>query len=162
MVSLFPPYRRVFMDFKVSRKERRLQPDGPVDVLMDNICDLYPIYGNDPRFAGQDIFIGQDRITGPDLANLIMDVEMLDDDREELLDRAMFAVMKQRGGDPVEPDDGIQWAESVIGEVSAPIIVQQVHKAVQEEGPGVRVTPYTVKNKNGENLAIKIELTNAV
>jgi hypothetical protein len=151
------------MDFKVSRKEARMQPDGPVEVLVDNICDLYPIFGDDPCFDGQDIYIGQDRILGQqDRKNVIMDVEMLDDDRTELLDRALFALLKQRGQDPVEPDDGIQWSEALIGEAPPPIIIQQVHTSVSEEGPGVRAVPSTVKNGSKENLIFKIELTNAV
>jgi hypothetical protein len=150
------------MDFKTSRKETRMQPNGPVDVLVDNICDLYPIFGNDPRYNGQDMYIGQNKVPDEDRKNIIMDVEMLDDNRTELLDRALFALLKQRGQDPIEPQDGVQWAEAVIGEVTAPVIIQQVHRAVSEEGPGVRVTQTTVKNGSKENLVFKIELTNAL
>ena len=128
------------MDLKVSKKERRWMAEGPVDVLIENVCDVYPIFNG----------------------NTIMDVEILDDDRTELLDRATFASMKQRGADPVELKDGIQWAEAVIGEVPAPVIVQQVIAAVYEEGPGVRITPKTVRNGSKENLIFSVELTNAV
>jgi hypothetical protein len=150
------------MDFKVSRKERRIYKNGPVEVLLDNVIDLYPICGDDPRYAGEDIYIGQDKITGLDRENIIMDVEILDGGREELLDRAMSAVMWQRGADPVEPEHGIQWAEAVIGEVSPTAIMQQVDKAVREEGPGVQVKPFIVKNGNKENLAFNVSLTNAI
>jgi hypothetical protein len=61
--------------------------------------------------------------------------------------------------DPVEPRDGIQWAEAVLGEVIAPVIIQQVYASVGEEGPGVRVTPSTVANKGKESLVFKVELT---
>jgi hypothetical protein len=132
------------MDIKVSRKETRWQPDGPVEVLINNIFDLYPVFGQDSE------------------PNLITDVEILDDGRGELLDRAMFALVKQRGQDPVEPDDGIQWSEALIGEVPAPMIIQQVHSSVSEEGPGVRAVPSTIRNNGKENLIFKIELTNAV
>jgi hypothetical protein len=150
------------MDAKVSRKERRLQPDGPVDVLVDNIFDFYPIFADSEEYIDQDIYIGQDRVSAEERENLIMDIEMLDNDRQELLDRAMFALVKQRGNDPVEPGDGIQWAEAVVGEVPSPVIVQQVHSSVSEEGPGVRVIPSTVKNGDRENLIFTIELTNAL
>jgi hypothetical protein len=113
------------MDLKVSRREKRFQQNGPVEVLMDNTCDLYPIFAEDDE-------------------NLIVDVEFLDDDRAELLDRAMFAVVKQRGLDPLDSDDGIQWAEYALGEVAAPVILQQIATAVGREGPGVRATPETV------------------
>jgi hypothetical protein len=150
------------MDVKVSRKETRMQPEGPVEVLVDNIFDLYPICADDPRYAGQDIYIGQELVSEQDRKNIIMDAEILDNDRAELLDRAMWALVKQRGGDPVESGDGIQWAEAVIGEVPAPVIVQQAHASVGEEGPGVRAVPGTVVNNGKENLVFKIELTNAV
>jgi hypothetical protein len=143
------------MDIKVSRKERRMMPYGPVDVLVDNVFDVFPVFANDTRFDGYD-FEGQDR------AHLIADVEILDDDRTELLDRALFALVKQRGADPVEPRDGIQWAEAVIGEVVVPVIIQQVHAAVSKEGPGVRAVPETVVHNGKESLVFKIELTNAL
>jgi len=150
------------VDFKVSRKEKRWQADGPVDVLVDNVCDLYPVFASDPIYAGQAIQIGQDTITGQDRENIVMDVEIIDDDRAELLDRAMFALMKQRGADPVELNDGVQWAEAVIGEVPPSVILQQVQSAVFEEGPGVRATAAVIKNGSRENLFFKVELTNAV
>jgi hypothetical protein len=113
------------VDFKVSRRERRFQPDGPVEVLMDNTCELYPIFDENDE-------------------DLIVDVEILDDDRTERLDRAMFAAVKQRGLDPLDPGDGVQWAEHAMGEVAAPVILQQVGAAVGREGPGVHVAPDTV------------------
>jgi len=150
------------MDFKVSRKEQRIYKDGPVEVLTDNTIDLFPVFGSDSRFINQDIYIGQDKITGQDRDNIIMDVEILDNDRAELLDRSMFAVMWQRGTDPVEPNYGIQWAEALIGDVPPTAIMQQVDKSVREEGPGVQVTPFIVKNGSKENLAFKINLTNII
>jgi len=140
------------MDFKVSKKETRYQPDGPVEVLTDNVCDLYPIFANDPLFADQVLYNEAER------QNVIMDIEILDDDQAELLDRAMFAVVKQRGNDPTEPGDGVQWAEAVLGEVPPAVVLQQVQSAVAEEGAGVRVTPSTVKNGSKERLIFKVEL----
>jgi hypothetical protein len=137
-------------------------PEGPVEVLVDNVFDLYPVFGDDPRYKDVDLFPGQAGVTDEERAGLIVDVEILDDDRAELLDRSMWAVVKQRGGDPVEPNDGNQWAEAVIGEVIAPVIIQQVHASVSEEGPGVRAVPGTVVNNGKENLIFKVELTNAL
>jgi hypothetical protein len=150
------------MDFKVSRKEKRFQSDGVVEVLLDNIFDLYPIFGDDKRFDDQDIYVGQDLVTSiEERADIIMDVEILDDDRDEMLDRALFALVKQRGGDPTEPSDGIQWAEAVLGEVEAPLIIQQIHSSVGEEGPGVRSVPSVIRSGGKERLFFKVELTNA-
>jgi hypothetical protein len=144
------------MDFKVSRKEARLLPSGPAEVLVDNVFDLYPVFGDDKRYLGSEYL---ETLTSEERRNLITDIEVLDDDREELLDRAMWAVVKQRGGDPVEPDDGNQWAEAVLGEVITPAIIQQVNASVGEEGPGVRVIPDTVLNNGKENLIFRVGLT---
>jgi hypothetical protein len=122
------------MDFKTSRREKRLQPDGPAEVLLDNMCELYPVFDQDDE-------------------DLIVDVEVLDGDREELLDRAMFALVKQRGLDPLDLNDGVQWAEHVLGEVVAPVILQQIGSAVSKEGPGVSVIPETIR-VNGESMVV--------
>jgi hypothetical protein len=127
------------MDLKVSRRERRYQPDGPVEVLVDNTCDLYPVFD-------------------PDDEDLIVDVEFLDDDQAELLDRAMFAIVKQRGLDPLEPGDGIQWAEYAMGDVAAPTILQQVATAAGREGPGVQVVPETVYSGGTAYTAFHVNL----
>lgn len=129
------------MDFKVSRKEKRWQPDGTgVEVLVDNIFDLYPVYGNAIN------------------KNLITDVEILDDAREELLDRAMFAVVKQKGADPVDIDDGNRWAQAMIGEISSVSVLDDVFKSVAVEGPGVRVATETVSNGGKPGTAFAVEL----
>lgn len=129
------------MDFKVSRKEKRWQPDGSgVEVLVDNVFDLYPVYGNDI-----------DR-------NMITDVEMLDGDEEELLDRAMFAVVKQKGADPVDIEDGNRWAQAIIGEVSGVTVMDDVYKSVAVEGPGVRVATETISNNGKPGTAFAVQL----
>jgi len=129
------------MDVKVSRKEKRWQPDGTgVEVLVDNIFDLYPVYGN---------ALNRDLIT---------DVEVIDDEEEELLDRAMFAVVKQRGADPCDPSDGNRWAEAMIGEVASVGVLDDVYKSVAAEGPGVRLAVNTVNNGGKPGTAFAVEL----
>ena len=150
------------MDVKVSKKEVRLQPGGPVEVLVDNVFDLYPVFANDPRYEGEDVYIDQNIIPPEERKNVVMDVEILDDDKAELLDRAMFALVKQRGADPIEPSDGVQWAQAVLGEVVAPVIIGQVYAAVSQECPGVRVVSETVKRDGKESLVFRVELTNAI
>jgi hypothetical protein len=144
------------MDLKVSHKETRLQPDGPVQVLVDNVFDLYPVHADDARFPYWGQLQGKEV---EDAAHFIVDVETINDPREERLDRAMFAAVKQRGQDPVEPDDGIQYAEALIGEVPPSTIVRQVHKSVSAEGPGVRVVPGVIKSGGKESLYFKMSLT---
>jgi hypothetical protein len=130
------------VDVKVSNKERRLQPDGPVEVLIDGVFDLHPVFGD------------------PEDENLITDIEILDDAREELLDRAAFAVVKQRGLDPIEPLDGVQWEEYLLDETPAPVILQQVAAAVAREGPGVQIEPEVVQNGAQSYTIFHVKLTN--
>jgi hypothetical protein len=132
------------MDMKVSRKEQRMQPSGMVEVLVSDVFDLYPVMSD----------------TDP---TLITDIEMLDDARTELLDRAMFSTVKQRGGDPLDPLSGIQWAEGVLGEVQVPILMNQIQAEVQQEGPGVKAEFETVVSPTGKQyFQVAVKLTNAV
>lgn len=123
------------MDIKVSRKEQRYQQRGTVEVLVDDVFDVYPI--EDPYNE-----------------NIITDIEILDDENTELLDRAMFATVKQRGGDPIEPESGVQWAEAVIGEVPPEVIMQQVQNEVYMEGPTIRIEYETVIDDNNEERLV--------
>jgi hypothetical protein len=147
------------MDIKVSRKEKRLLPGGPADVLMSSVFDVYPIFGNDPRAADIVEKEGLARLGEEALANLIMDVEILDDDKEERLDRAAWACIKQRGADPVDPEDGIQWAEALLGEIQVPVIILQQQSAVAEEGTGVHIAYDTVRSGGKNLLTFTLKLT---
>jgi hypothetical protein len=108
------------------------------EVLLDNTFDIYPAYS-------------------PDDPNLITGAAVLDDDRAELIERAMLAVVKQRGGDPLAANEGIQWAEYALEEAPLPAILLQVSEAVQAEGPGVKVTTETL---NGYTSFV-VSLTNS-
>jgi len=130
------------MDFKVSRKEQRFQPRGPVMELVDDVFDLYII----TDAPGGHVTNGR----------VIYDIEILNDAAEEQLDRAMFAIVKQRGLDPIEPTSGIQWAENILGEVPSAIVLRQIQDAVQAEGPGVQIVPASM----GEGTSFTISLTN--
>lgn len=133
------------MDVKTSRKEIVAQPvpGSQIMILVPDVFDIFPVFdGTDPT--------------------LIVDLEMLNDDREELLDRAMFATVRQRGQDPVNPSQGIQWSEAVLGEVSVPAIMGQLNAAVSQQGPGVQVTFSTVKGAQGQDLfSFALSLTNS-
>ncbi len=132
------------MDVKTSRKETRYQPgSGSVEVLMDNISDLYPIYSDSDE-------------------NEIADVEILDDEREELLDRAMWAVLKQLGGDPLSPLDGNPIEECILGEVSAIVLISKITANVLAVGPGVQISYSTSIVDGKEYLSILLTLVPVV
>lgn len=127
------------MDVKVSRKTPRYQPDGNVEVLMDNIFDLYPVFS-------------------PDDENLITNVEVLDDAEEELLDQAMWAVVKQKGDDPLDLTDGNPHEECILGEVSVVAFETQIVSSVMAVGPGVVVdfSSYILDGKNYLTVLVKL------
>lgn len=132
------------MDVKVSRKETRYQPSGAVDVLKNNIFDLYPIFSVSDE-------------------NAIEDIEIIDGDREELLDRGLSACVFQKGMDPVSPDVGIQWAEGIAGEVSFTSIISQLQDAVREEGTGLKIVFSTVDLETSKSLlSFELSLTNTI
>jgi hypothetical protein len=127
------------MDVKTSRKETRFQPSGSVDVLMDNITDLYPVFSAyDP-----------DKITN---------LEMLDGDPTELLDRAMWQVLIQRGGDPLDSTSGVQTEECIMGEISVLVLLTQIAASVLLAGPGVKANFSTGIADGKEYLIVTVTL----
>lgn len=129
------------MDIKVSRKENRYLPNGEVaEELQSGIFDLYPVFADAGELA-------------------ISDIEVIDDPNAELIDRAVWAAIKQRGADPTDPTDGNQWAETIIGELLVPVLVEQVKQAVLQEGPGVTAQWDTVTLEDGRsvvNLVVRV------
>lgn len=126
------------MDIKVSRKTTRDQPSGSLMVVMNDISDLYPIFDEEGR---------------------ITDIEMLDNPRDELLDRSMWAAMKQRGGDPLNLLDGNQIEECILGEISPVVLIGQITSSIAAEGPGVQSSFGTSFVNGKEFLTIAILLT---
>ena len=131
------------MDVSVSRKIPRYQPSGNVLVLVSNVSDLYPVFSKDDE-------------------NLITDIEMLDDDREELLDQGMWAVLKQRGLDPLSPLDGNQYEECILGDITPVELTMQIMMSVLKVGPGVKVSFSSYVSGGKEKLLAEVSLTNAV
>lgn len=130
------------MDLKVSRKETRYLPSGNVLVLMSSVYDLYPVFA-------------EDGLT-------ILDVEVIDDERTELLDRAMWAAVKQYGLDPLNLTDGNQYEEVILGDTSVVALMAQIYANVVEEGIGVTVTFESYIANGREYLTPHVMLTNAV
>jgi hypothetical protein len=114
-----------------------------VDVLVSNVTDLYPIFEDEAE-------------------SIISDVEILDDARLELLDRAMFAVVKQRGNDPLNLEDGNQIEECLMGEISPVALIGQISSSVAQEGPGVRISFDTGVVDGKEYLTVALTLVPAI
>ena len=106
------------MDFKVSMKEERLQPDGAASSYVPDVFDLF-------------LELDEDGET-------ILDVSTYED-LEETEQSALFASIRQRGSDPLNPDLGVMWAECLIGEITPNILITQIMQAVHEVAPGCSV-----------------------
>ena len=126
------------MDIKVSQKEDMYQPKGLVEVIVSGINDLYLKEHTDT--AGQ---------------KWIDDIEIIDDFLEEEKDRVVFAVIRQRGQDPITPSEGVQWAEAMLSEIPVALLMQQIKDVVTAESDYVDVGFDTITINGEEQLSIK-------
>ena len=126
------------MDFKVSQKSQMYQPQGSVDVLVNGIFDLYLVEHTDE-----------------DDQKWIDDVVTLVDEEEER-DRVMFAILRQRGQDPIAPGEGIQWVEAMMTEIPVPLLMSQITNAAAQENSYVNIDFETVMINGQSQLTIAI------
>jgi len=126
------------MDIRVSQKEAMMQPGGMVDVITNGINDFFLKETVDEH--------GQ---------KWINDIDIIDDFLEEEKDRVVFAVIRQRGQDPMSPYEGIQWSESMMSEIPVPLLMQQIMDAAVKESQYVNVNFETIKVNGQEQLSIK-------
>lgn len=126
------------MDIKLSQREEMLQPKGTVDVITEGINDFFLIEETDGE--------GQKWIT---------DVEVIDDFLEEEKDRAVFAVIRQRGQDPIAPYEGVQWAEAMMNEIPVPLLMQQIIDAAGKESNYVNVSFETITVDGQQQLSVR-------
>lgn len=108
-----------------------MQPDGVMQVLKPDIIDIYPVTETED---------GTEYITG---------AETLDEGRTLTLQQAALATIWQRGLDPVSPDVGVRWAQTLGGELSPVTLMQDISDAVGAECPGVSVEFTTVRAPDG-------------
>ena len=127
------------MDFKVSMKDTRLQPDGSISgVYIPDVYDLYPIYDEDGvTIKGVQVYTGL----------------------EEVEQSALFASLRQRGSDPLNPEKGVMWAECVLGEISPEIIVEQIKSEVNASSVHANVAFKVTRDEDGNSvLAYEIQV----
>jgi hypothetical protein len=133
------------MDIKVSQKEEMWQPKGLVDVITSGINDFFLIEEEDE--------FGQKWIT---------DVEGFEDFIEEEKDRVIFSVLRQRGQDPISPNEGIQWAEAMMNEIPIPLLMQQITDSAINESSFVGVSFDTIIVDGQEQLSIRFNTVNSL
>lgn len=130
------------MDLKVSQKEEMYQPNGAVDVITSGINDFFLIEHTDE----------DDQIW-------IYDVESIVDFLEEEKDRVVFAVLRQRGQDPMAPNEGIQWAETMMSEIPVTLLMQQIVDSAIAESNYVNVSFETITIGGQEQLSVRFNTT---
>lgn len=118
------------MDARVYEKEEVLQPSGAMYVYKPNIIDFVPVIDTDEE--GNEI---------------ITNVELIGD--SEIEQQCALATIWQKGLDPVEPDTGISWAETLLGEVNVVQLMEELRTAVAEVTNSVQVDFDTVTDDNG-------------
>jgi len=126
------------MDIKVSQKEQMYQPKGMVDVITSGINDFFLIEETDE--------LGQKWIT---------DIETITDFLEEEKDRVIFAILRQKGQDPMLPTEGIQWVESMLQEIPVPLLMQQIMDAAAKESSYVGVSFETITINGIDQLSVR-------
>lgn len=125
------------MDVKVYQKEEVKQPEGIIEVFKPSIIDMIPI----------------ERVTRE--GTTIVNFEVLEDGDKELLEQqCALATIFQRGLDPLELEDGIQWSETLLGEVTPIQLIDQIQSAVASVTTSVIVEFDTVKDINGNELLV--------
>lgn len=169
------------MDFKVYKKEEVYQPQGDAEVLVPDVIDIVPTVIEAPstgdirnhiwsleqlkkvadvQVVDGKLVINSDKVTYEN-GNLyvtlteeqIISCEILEDGSQDLIEQeCALATIFQRGLDPLDLQDGIQWSETLLGEVNVLQLMEQITEAVSKVSIHVRVDFSTVKLDNGQTV----------
>lgn len=167
------------MDIKVYQKEEVYQPQGEAQVLTPDVIDLIPVVIEAPttqdirnnvwrledlqRIADVSItngklIINSDKVRYEN-GNLyvtlteeqIVTCELVEDN-EELEQQCALSTIFQRGLDPLDLNDGIQWSETLLGEVNVLQLMEQIVEAVSKVSLHINVEFSTVQLENGQSV----------
>lgn len=124
------------MDVKVYKKEEVRQPSGTEYVYVPDVIDIIPnIVTN--------LDTGEEIITGT--------VELEDGSKELLEQECAIATIKQKGLDPLDKEDGIQWSETLLGEVNVIQLMEDIQSAIEQTTTSVVVIFDTVTDSKGRS-----------
>ena len=124
------------MDVKVYKKEEVRQPSGTEYVYVPDVIDIIPnIVTNTDT--------GEEIITGA--------VELEDGSKELLEQECAIATIKQKGLDPLDKEDGIQWSETLLGEVNVIQLMEDIQSAIEQTTTSVVVVFDTVTDSEGRS-----------
>lgn len=124
------------MDVKVYKKEEVLQPSGTEYVYVPDVIDIIPDIVTNPD-------TGEEIITGA--------VELEDGSKDLLEQECAIATIKQKGLDPLDKEDGIQWSETLLGEVNVIQLMEDIQSAVEQTTTSVVVVFDTVTDSEGRS-----------
>lgn len=169
------------MDFKVYKKEEVYQPQGNAEVLVPDIIDIIPNIVEAPStgdirhgvwsleqlkkvadvsIVDGKLIINSDKVRYEN-GNLyvtlteeqIISCEILEDGDKDLLEQeCALATIFQRGLDPLDLNDGIQWSEALLGEVNVLQLMEQITDAVSKVSLHVKVEFSTIRTENGQSV----------
>ena len=124
------------MDVKVYKKEEVRQPSGTEYVYVPDVIDIIPnIVTNTDT--------GEEIITGA--------VELEYGSKELLEQECAIATIKQKGLDPLDKEDGIQWSETLLGEVNVIQLMEDIQSAIEQTTTSVVVVFDTVTDSEGRS-----------
>ena len=124
------------MDVKVYKKEEVRQPSGTEYVYVPDVIDIIPNIVTSPD-------TGEEIITGA--------VELEDSSKDLLEQECAIATIKQKGLDPLDKEDGIQWSETLLGEVNAIQLMEDIQSAIEQTTTSVVVIFDTVTDSEGRS-----------
>ena len=124
------------MDVKVYKKEEVRQPSGTEYVYVPDVIDIIPNIVTNPD-------TGEEKITGA--------VELEDGSKDLLEQECAIATIKQKGLDPLDKEDGIQWSETLLGEVNVIQLMEDIQSAIEQTTTSVVVVFDTVTDSEGRS-----------
>lgn len=168
------------MDVKVYKKEEVKQPSGTEDVYVPDVIDIIPTIIEtksqsdiknhiwsleqlkkvaDVSIVDGKLIINSDNVKYEN-GNLyvtlyeeqLVTCEILDDDSHDLLEQqCALATIFQKGLDPLDKEDGIQWSEALLGEVNVVQLMNQIETAIANTTTSVTVEFEVVTDANGRS-----------
>ena len=124
------------MDVKVYKKEEVRQPSGTEYVYVPDVIDIIPNILTNPA-------TGEEIITGA--------VELEDGSKDLLEQECAIATIKQKGLDPLDKEDGIQWSETLLGEVNVIQLMEDIQSAIEQTTTSIVVIFDTVTDSEGRS-----------
>lgn len=128
------------MDVKVYKKEEVKQPSGTSFIYVPDVIDIIPELIENSTL--------DDVRDKEQLVNAVT----VESDKEIIEQACALATIFQRGLDPLDLDDGIQWTEAILEEVNSVELMQQIINSVSQVSSSVKVVFDTVTDKDGNSL----------